>query len=202
QSAAWHGIHLQARSASSSSVKRPAMRPFRQYRNGLQQLRNRVKNRLALYRYACKLLRKSRGQRSYSKLDRITAPGYNQMSMENISSGPQIRVLVADDEENQRAGLAKMIQSWGFGVDTAADGQEAYEKLGQSPVHVLVTDLMMPRMDGFELLKRLGSQGTLPPTIVLTAFGNIETAVQTMHDLGAFWFLEKPIQPSALKVLL
>ena len=70
------------------------------------------------------------------------------------------------------------------------------------PVHVLVTDLMMPRMDGFELLKRLGAQGNLPPAIVLTAFGNIETAIQTMHDLGAFWFLEKPIQPSALKVLL
>lgn len=122
--------------------------------------------------------------------------------MENFTSPAQIRVLVADDEENQRAGLSKMIQSWGFAVDTAADGQQAYEKLNQSPVHVLVTDLMMPRMDGFELLKRLGSQGTLPPTIVLTAFGNIETAVQTMHDLGAFWFLEKPLQPSALKVLL
>lgn len=122
--------------------------------------------------------------------------------MENLTAPAQIRVLVADDEENQRAGLSKMIQSWGFSVDTAADGQQAYDKLSQSPVHVLVTDLMMPRMDGFELLKRLGSQGTLPPTIVLTAFGNIETAVQTMHDLGAFWFLEKPLQPSALKVLL
>ena len=122
--------------------------------------------------------------------------------MGNVASSPETRVLIADDEENQRAGLAKMIQSWGFGVETAADGQEALEKLGQMPVHVLVSDLMMPRMDGFELLKRLGAQGNMPPTIVLTAFGNIETAVQTMHDLGAFWFLEKPIQPSALKVLL
>jgi DNA-binding NtrC family response regulator len=122
--------------------------------------------------------------------------------MGNVASPPQIRVLVVDDEDNQRAGLAKMIQSWGISVDTAADGQEALDKLSQSPVHVLVTDLMMPRVDGFELLKRLSSQGALPPTIVLTAFGNIETAVQTMHDLGAFWFLEKPIQPSALKVLL
>src|ERR1700685_3446785 len=122
--------------------------------------------------------------------------------MANATSAPQTRVLIADDEENQRAGLAKMVQSWGFAVETAADGQEALEKLTQNPVHVLVTDLMMPRMDGFELLKRLGSQGNLPPTIVLTAFGNIETAVQIMHDLGAFWFLEKPIQPSALKVLL
>src|SRR6202522_1757215 len=122
--------------------------------------------------------------------------------MGNTPSTPHVRVLVADDEENQRAGLAKMIQSWGFTVDTAFDGQDAFERLAQTPTHVLVTDLMMPRMDGFELLKRLGTQNTLPPTIVLTAFGNIETAVQTMHDLGAFWFLEKPIQPSALKVLL
>ena len=120
----------------------------------------------------------------------------------NSASAPQTRVLIADDEENQRAGLAKMIQSWGFAVETAADGQEALDKLNLVPVHVLVTDLMMPRVDGFELLKRLSSQGSMPPAIVLTAFGNIETAIQTMHDLGAFWFLEKPIQPSALKVLL
>ena len=123
--------------------------------------------------------------------------------MSNVPSSPLTRVLIADDEENQRAGLAKMIQSWGFAVDTAADGQEALDKLASSvPVHVLVTDLMMPRMDGFELLKRLGMQGNSPPSIVLTAFGNIETAIQTTHDLGAYWFLEKPIQPSALKVLL
>src|ERR1700694_1022323 len=70
------------------------------------------------------------------------------------------------------------------------------------PTRVLVTDLMMPRMDGFELLKRLAAQGNSPASIVLTAFGNIETAIQTTHDLGAFWFLEKPIQPSSLKVLI
>src|SRR5712692_8072485 len=101
--------------------------------------------------------------------------------MGNVSSAPKTRVLIADDEDNQRAGLAKMIESWGFEVETAADGQEAFDKLAQTPVHVLITDLMMPRMDGFELLKRLGTAGSLPPTIVLTAFGNIETAIQTMH---------------------
>jgi DNA-binding NtrC family response regulator len=122
--------------------------------------------------------------------------------MSNIASGPVTRVLIADDEESQRLGLASMIQSWGFAVETAADGQEALDKMGVLPIHVLVTDLMMPRMDGFELLKRLTTQGNMPPSIVLTAFGNIETAIQTIHDLGAFWFLEKPIQPSALKILL
>jgi len=122
--------------------------------------------------------------------------------MGKIENPPQIRVLVADDEENQRAGLAKMIQAWGMAVETAADGQEALDKMNENPAHVLITDLMMPRVDGFELLKRLGTQGILPPAIVLTAFGNIETAIQTVLDLHAFWFLEKPVQPSQLKVLL
>ncbi len=124
------------------------------------------------------------------------------MGSSSTSTGPATRVLIVDDEEYQRSGLASMVSSWGFGVETAADGQEALDKLAAGPIHVLVTDLMMPRMDGFELLKRLSSQGSNPPAIVLTAFGNIETAVQTMHDLGAFWFLEKPIQPSALRLLL
>ena len=80
--------------------------------------------------------------------------------------------------------------------------QEALEKLTIFPANVIITDLMMPRMDGFELMKRPGVDGNMPPAIVLTAFGNIETAIQTIHDLGAFWFLEKPIQPNALRILL
>ena len=116
--------------------------------------------------------------------------------------GNATRVLIVDDEENQRVGLASMVSAWGFTAETAADGQEALERLVTFPAHVLVTDLMMPRMDGFELLRRLSSQGNGPPAIVITAFGNIETAIATMHDLGAFWFLEKPIEPRALRVLL
>jgi DNA-binding NtrC family response regulator len=122
--------------------------------------------------------------------------------MGNVAPASKSRVLIVDDEESQRSGLASMIASWGFQAETAMDGQEALEKLNAMPVHVLVTDLMMPRMDGFELLRRLSAHSGYPPAIVLTAFGNIETAVATMHDLGAFWFLEKPIQPTALRVLL
>jgi DNA-binding NtrC family response regulator len=122
--------------------------------------------------------------------------------MSNVAGPGAARVLIVDDEETQRNGLASMITSWGFSAETAADGQEALEKLNNGAVQVLLTDLMMPRMDGFELLKRLGTQGNVPPAIVLTAFGNIETAIATIHDLGAFWFLEKPIQPAALRILL
>ncbi|MCX6585930.1 MAG: sigma-54 dependent transcriptional regulator [Acidobacteria bacterium] len=115
---------------------------------------------------------------------------------------PVARVLIADDEENQRTGLAAMIRGWGFAADTAADGQEALDKLLAQPATVLLTDLKMPRMDGFELLRRLPVEGIHTPAIVLTAFGNMETALAAMHDLGAYWFLEKPIQPAMLRVLL
>jgi DNA-binding NtrC family response regulator len=120
----------------------------------------------------------------------------------NESARPPINVLIVDDEESQRNPLAAMITAWGFVVEMAGDGQEALDKLATFQANVIITDLMMPRMDGFELMKRLGADGNMPPAIVLTAFGNIETAIQTMHDLGAFWFLEKPIQPNAMRVLL
>jgi DNA-binding NtrC family response regulator len=62
---------------------------------------------------------------------------------------------------------------------------------------VILTDLNMPGLDGFGFLEKLREMGDMPPTIVLTAYGNVETAVRTVHELGAYWFLEKPIQPRA-----
>jgi len=112
------------------------------------------------------------------------------------------RILVVDDEESQRTALASMIKLWGYSVETAADGVEALEKLATFNAHVIVTDLNMPRMNGQELLKRLNEEGDAPPAIVQTAYGNLETAVNMVHDLGAFWFLEKPVQSQALRLLL
>jgi DNA-binding NtrC family response regulator len=114
----------------------------------------------------------------------------------------QIRVLIVDDEASQRSGLAAMVSAWGMTAETAADGNEALVKLNSFQADVIVTDLNMPGLDGFGFLKRLRDAGEMPPTIVLTAFGNIETAVKTVHELGAYWFLEKPLQPSTLQVLL
>jgi DNA-binding NtrC family response regulator len=112
------------------------------------------------------------------------------------------RVLIVDDEENQRHGLAAMISSWGYSTETAADGQEALEKLQSYNAQAIVTDMMMPRVDGTELLKRLAAQESTTPVIMLTAFGSIENALKTVLDLGAFWFLEKPVNPQALRMLL
>ncbi|PWU01123.1 MAG: transcriptional regulator [Terriglobia bacterium] len=114
----------------------------------------------------------------------------------------QLNVLIVDDEASQRSGLAAMVSAWGMTPETAADGNDALTKLSNFPADVIITDLNMPGLDGFGFLQRLRDFGDMPPTIVLTAFGNIETAVRTVHELGAYWFLEKPLQPATLEVLL
>jgi DNA-binding NtrC family response regulator len=119
-----------------------------------------------------------------------------------MPSANSARVLIVDDEENQRSALASMLTGWGFTAETAADGLEALEKLKHFAAHVIVTDLMMPRLDGMGFLERLKGQGSTTPVIVLTAFGSFENAVAMVHDMGAFWFLEKPFQPRALRLLL
>ena len=115
---------------------------------------------------------------------------------------PQIRVLIVDDDESQRTLLAQMTASLGFAVATASDGEDALERHAAQSADVIVTDLMMPRMDGFDLLKTLESTGDRTPTIVLTGVGGIEQGISVVHDLKAFWFLEKPVQPNILRALL
>jgi len=117
-------------------------------------------------------------------------------------SDDALKVLIVDDEVSQRTGLAAMVTAWGMTAETAAEGNEALEKLARYQADVILTDLSMPGLDGFGFLQRLREMGDMPPTIVLTAFGNIETAVRTVHELGAYWFLEKPIQPKTLEVLV
>lgn len=112
------------------------------------------------------------------------------------------RVLVVDDDQRERHDLAKIIISLGYVPETAADGEEALEKLGVTPVDVIVTDLLMPRLDGFRLLRTLLDRGDFTPAVVLTGFGSIREALAIVHDLRAYWFLEKPAQRAVLGPLL
>src|ERR1035437_917049 len=112
------------------------------------------------------------------------------------------RILLVDDDERQRTVLAAMLADSHFETQVAADGQEALERLTTFSADVIVSDLVMPRMDGFELLKHLQEHGDLTPAIVLTGFGSIEKALAAVHDLKAFWYLEKPVEPRAFKTLL
>ena len=105
------------------------------------------------------------------------------------------RILIVDDDERQRQALVAMLSDGDFETQVACDGQEALERLTTFNADVIVADLVMPRMDGFELLRHLKQRGDLTPAIALTGFGSIEKALSVVHDLKAFWFLEKPVEP-------
>ena len=111
-------------------------------------------------------------------------------------------ILVVDDDAQQRADLAEIVRSLGYEVTTAADGNDALNKLASVPVNAILTDLVMPGMDGVALLKELDSRGDRTPAVVLTGFGSIDQAISFVHDLKAFWFLEKPVQPGVVRTLL
>jgi DNA-binding NtrC family response regulator len=112
------------------------------------------------------------------------------------------RILIVDDDPSQCAALAAILSDRGFETLAAADGLEALERLDTFNPDVIVADLVMPRMDGFELLRHLKDRGDPTPAIVLTSFGSIEKALSVVHDLKAFWFLEKPVEPRAFEILL
>jgi len=119
-----------------------------------------------------------------------------------MTSPEMARVLIVDDNPQELLALATMVSTLGYVVETATDGEEALEKLGSGSVDAILTDLVMPRMDGFELLKNLLARGDKTPSVVLTGFGSIDHAVSIVHELQAFWFLEKPAHPAILGPLL
>ena len=119
-----------------------------------------------------------------------------------LTKSSAARILIVDDDSRERLTISTITAAFGYLTEIAADGEQALEKLGVQPFDAIVTDLMMPRLDGFGLLRQLLERGDLTPAIVLTAFGSMDKAISIVHDLHAFWFLEKPAQSAALATLL
>jgi two-component system response regulator HydG len=109
------------------------------------------------------------------------------------------RLLVVDDEPSARSGLEKLLSSEGYRVWGAADGHAALERIDEVAPDVVITDLKMPGMDGLELLDRIRARDLRLPVLVVTAFGEVATAVAAMRR-GAEDYLTKPIDIDALLV--
>ena len=86
----------------------------------------------------------------------------------------QEKVLIVEDEPHALSGLAELVSGWGYRTETARDGVEALEKVSAWQPGIVVTDLKMPRMDGLELLARLGESSEKIAVVMLTAQGSIE----------------------------
>src|SRR5215467_12012305 len=110
----------------------------------------------------------------------------------------QERVLIVEDEENERTGLAELISGWGYRTDTARDGMEGLEKIASWSPTIVVTDLKMPRLSGLELLEQMETQSQTMAVIVVTAQGTIDSAVQAMR-MGAYDYVTKPIDTNRLQ---
>jgi len=111
------------------------------------------------------------------------------------------RVLIVEDDAAARVGLEQLVKSWGFLADSAADGEEALDKVTTFRPSIVISDLVMPRMDGLTLLRTLQTQDPDVTTLLLTAQGTVETAVEAMKD-GAYDYLTKPVDIQRLKILL
>jgi DNA-binding NtrC family response regulator len=112
------------------------------------------------------------------------------------------RVLIVEDDAAQRLGLQQLLKSWGYAVAVAADGRAALEAIAANRPTIILSDLVMPRMDGLELLRSLSQDEARDITVVLlTAQGTVETAVEAIK-LGAYDYLTKPIDPQRLKILI
>jgi len=111
------------------------------------------------------------------------------------------KILIADDDTVSRDGLAALLEAWGYAVEQAADGTQALEKASTAQPDVVITDLVMPRMDGLELLRALQDEVPFATVILLTGQGSIDVAVSAMKE-GAYDFLTKPVEAARLKLLI
>ncbi len=113
----------------------------------------------------------------------------------------QERVLIVEDEENERTGLAELVSGWGYRTETAADGVEALEKVASFAPAIVITDVKMPRMDGMELVQRLAEMAESVAVVMVTAQKTTETAFHAGR-LGVQDYIEKPIDFRRLRSIL
>ena len=104
----------------------------------------------------------------------------------------QANILIADDEIFIREGLQEALQKPNYAVASVPDGNQARQLLAERDFHLVILDLRMPGPSGMELLEEIREQHVDTQCIILTAHGNVVTAVEAMRK-GAYDFITKPV---------
>ncbi len=110
-------------------------------------------------------------------------------------------VLVVDDSSDIRLTMAEVLKAKGFSVESASDGQEAIELLGNRFFDIVLTDLSMPRKTGMDVLRYVTQHSPETICIIITGFGSIQGAVEALK-IGAYDYLCKPIKPDEVTILI
>lgn len=108
-----------------------------------------------------------------------------------------MRVLVAEDERDMNRLICRALERAGYGVDACFDGQEALDFLDGAEYDCVILDIMMPKVDGREVLKTLRDRGSAVPVIFLTALDSVHDRIAGL-DLGADDYLVKPFDMEEL----
>ena len=113
----------------------------------------------------------------------------------------KISILIVDDEEMMRNLLSKILSKEGYQINTAADGYEGLDILRSRAVDLVITDMKMPRMDGYELLKIVKSEFPTAGVIVMTAYGDAYTVKDALL-LGADEYITKPFKSYEISLVV
>jgi len=111
------------------------------------------------------------------------------------------RVLVVDDEENLRLVLRTLLRRHGYEVETAVSGEDALGMVDSFGPDVVLTDVRMPKMGGLDLLSTLKAKGNEATVIVMSAYGNMDQALEAMKA-GAYDYVQKPFKPDEVVLAL
>ena len=111
------------------------------------------------------------------------------------------KLLIVDDEDIVRESLCDWLTSIGYRVLTAASGAEALKMIKSKKVKIMIADLLMPGMNGIELMKQAKMIVPTISTVIITAHGTIQTAISAMRE-GAYDYIEKPFCPEKIELLL
>jgi two-component system response regulator AtoC len=113
----------------------------------------------------------------------------------------KVKILVADDESIVRESLSDWLEDVGYQVFTAENGHKALEVIEKEKPSIMIADLVMPGMDGIELMKRAKAQQPKIEVIIITAYASIPTAINAMKE-GAYDYIEKPFCPEKAEFLV
>jgi len=110
-------------------------------------------------------------------------------------------ILIVDDEENTRIGLAKLLYQEGYQAEAVANGFEALDYLGKKTVDLVITDINMPGMNGLVFLRELTQSYPDIKVIMITAYGGVGSYLESMN-LGALEYLNKPFNIEKLRTAI
>ena len=111
------------------------------------------------------------------------------------------RVLIVEDDPAARVGLEQLLRSWGYDATAADDGEQGLAMVPRVQPSIVLTDLIMPKLDGLGLLRALRASGSDAIVVLMTAQGTVDSAVSAMKD-GAVDYLTKPLAMERLQAVL